>query len=136
VDPQALGYDTQQGAIRIGLPGQTVDVRRLRLASLRRAVGSLRRAVGMVFEEAFLFSDTVRANIAYGCPDATDEDVRRAARTPSAHEFISALPQGYGTRVGERGLTLSGGATTADRTSQSAVLGPARAGARQHHLRR
>jgi ATP-binding cassette, subfamily B, bacterial len=46
----------------------------------------------------------VRANIAYGCPDATDEQVRRAARAAAAHEFISALPQGYGTRVGERGL--------------------------------
>ncbi|MGH3981225.1 MAG: ABC transporter ATP-binding protein, partial [Pseudonocardiaceae bacterium] len=95
-------YDIQQGAIRIGPPGDTVDVRQLRLASLRRALG-------MVFEEAFLFSDTVRANIAYGRPDATDEEVYRAARAAAAHEFISALPQGYGTRVGERGLTLSGG---------------------------
>ncbi|MDQ5854833.1 MAG: ABC transporter ATP-binding protein/permease, partial [Actinomycetota bacterium] len=95
-------YDIQQGAIRIGPPGNTVDVRQLRLASLRRALG-------MVFEEAFLFSDTVRANIAYGRPDATDEEVYRAAQAAAAHEFISALPQGYGTRVGERGLTLSGG---------------------------
>jgi ATP-binding cassette subfamily B protein len=95
-------YDIQQGAIRIGPPGNTVDVRQLRLTSLRRALG-------MVFEEAFLFSDTVRANIAYGRPDATDEEVYRAARAAAAHEFISALPQGYGTRVGERGLTLSGG---------------------------
>ncbi len=95
-------YDTQQGAIRVGPSGRTVDVRKLRLASLRRSMG-------MVFEEAFLFSDTVRANIAYGCPDATDEQVRRAARVAAAHEFISALPQGYDTRVGERGLTLSGG---------------------------
>ncbi len=95
-------YDTQQGAIRVGPPGNTVDVRQLRLASLRRAVG-------MVFEEAFLFSDTVRANIAYGRPDATDEEVYQAARAAAAHEFICALPQGYDTRVGERGLTLSGG---------------------------
>ncbi len=95
-------YDTQQGAIRIGPPGDTIDVRKLRLASLRRALG-------MVFEEAFLFSDTVRANIAYGCPDATDEEVHRAARWAAIHEFISGLPQGYDTRVGERGLTLSGG---------------------------
>ncbi|MDQ4021737.1 MAG: ABC transporter ATP-binding protein/permease [Actinomycetota bacterium] len=95
-------YDIQQGAIRIGPPGNTVDVRQLRLASLRRALG-------MVFEEAFLFSDTVRANIAYGRPNATDEEVYRAARAAAAHEFISALPQGYSTRVGERGLTLSGG---------------------------
>ena len=95
-------YEAQQGAIRVGPLDQLVDVRRLRLASLRRALG-------MVFEEAFLFSDTVRANIAYGCPDATDEQVYRAARAAAAHEFISALPQGYDTPVGERGLTLSGG---------------------------
>ncbi|MGH8964370.1 MAG: ABC transporter ATP-binding protein, partial [Actinomycetes bacterium] len=95
-------YDAQQGAIRIGPPGDTIDVRKLRLASLRRALG-------MVFEEAFLFSDTIRANIAYGCPDATDEEVHRAARSAAVHEFISGLPQGYHTRVGERGLTVSGG---------------------------
>jgi ATP-binding cassette subfamily B protein len=95
-------YEAHQGAIRVGPLGQLVDVRRLRLASLRQAMG-------MVFEEAFLFSDTVRANIAYGCPDATDEQVYRAAGDAAAHEFISALPQGYDTPVGERGLTLSGG---------------------------
>ncbi|MBW0010152.1 MAG: ATP-binding cassette domain-containing protein, partial [Pseudonocardiales bacterium] len=59
--------------------------------------------------EAFLFSDTVRANIAYGRPDATDAQVRWAAKAAAAHEFISALPEGYDTQVGERGLTLSGG---------------------------
>ncbi len=95
-------YDVHQGAIRVGPPGNTIDVRQLRLASLRRAVG-------MVFEEAFLFSDTVRANIAYGCPDAPYEEVPRAAQAAAADEFIAALPQGYDTRVGERGLTLSGG---------------------------
>ena len=95
-------YEAQQGAIRVGPLGHLVDVRQLRLASLRRAVG-------MVFEEAFLFSDTVRANVAYGCPEATDDQVYRAARDAAAHEFISALPQGYDTPVGERGLTLSGG---------------------------
>jgi len=91
-------YDTQRGAVRIG----GVDVRDLRLSSLRRALG-------MVFEEAFLFSDTVRANIAYGVPDATDAEVRAAATAASADGFIAALPDGYRTRVGERGLTLSGG---------------------------
>ncbi|WP_084794405.1 ABC transporter ATP-binding protein [Actinokineospora bangkokensis] len=91
-------YDVQSGAVRVG----GVDVRELRLASLRHTVG-------VVFEEAFLFSDTVRANIAYGVPDATDEQVEAAARAAQAHEFISALPQGYATVVGERGLTLSGG---------------------------
>jgi ATP-binding cassette, subfamily B, bacterial len=95
-------YDVQQGAIRVGPPEHIIDIRRLRLASLRRALG-------MVFEEAFLFSDTVRANIAYGRPDATDEEVHCAAKAAAAHEFITALPQGYDTRIGERGLTLSGG---------------------------
>ncbi|RKT72496.1 ATP-binding cassette subfamily B protein [Saccharothrix variisporea] len=91
-------YDVHEGAIRVG----GVDVRQVRLESLRRAVG-------VVFEEAFLFSDTVRANIAYGLPDASDEQVEAAARAAEAHEFISALPDGYDTVVGERGLTLSGG---------------------------
>ncbi|MEJ2868805.1 ABC transporter ATP-binding protein [Actinomycetospora sp. OC33-EN08] len=91
-------YDVQDGAVRVA--GR--DVRELSLTSLRRTVG-------VVFEEAFLFSDTVRANIAYGCPDATDEQVRAAARAAQADEFVSALPEGYDTRVGERGLTLSGG---------------------------
>ncbi|MGH3930813.1 MAG: ABC transporter ATP-binding protein, partial [Pseudonocardiaceae bacterium] len=95
-------YDTAQGAVRIGPPGELLDVRTLRLASLRRAVG-------MVFEEAFLFSDTVRANIAYGRPDATDEQVHAAARAAAAHDFITALPDGYDAPIGERGLTLSGG---------------------------
>ncbi|WP_184689908.1 ABC transporter ATP-binding protein [Saccharothrix tamanrassetensis] len=91
-------YDVHAGAIRVG----GVDVRELRLESLRQAVG-------VVFEEAFLFSDTVRANIAYGLPDASDEQVEAAARAAEAHSFIAALPDGYDTVVGERGLTLSGG---------------------------
>ncbi|WP_414638247.1 ABC transporter ATP-binding protein [Actinomycetospora sp.] len=91
-------YDVQGGSVRVG--GR--DVRELSLASLRRAVG-------VVFEEAFLFSDTVRANIAYGSPDATDDQVRAAAAAAQADEFVRELPDGYDTRVGERGLTLSGG---------------------------
>ena len=78
------------------------DVRAVTLASLRRQVG-------VVFEESFLFSDTVRANIAYGRSDATDEQIVAAAKAAQAHEFIEALPDGYETFVGERGLTLSGG---------------------------
>nr|WP_156050470.1 ABC transporter ATP-binding protein [Allokutzneria albata] len=91
-------YDVQDGSIRLG----GTDVRQLRTASLRGAIG-------VVFEEAFLFSDTVRANIAYGRPDATDDEVRTAAKAAEAHDFITALPDGYDTVVGERGLTLSGG---------------------------
>ena len=62
-----------------------------------------------MFEECFLFSDTVRANIAYGRPEATDAEIEAAARAAQAHEFVEALPRGYDTVVGERGLTLSGG---------------------------
>ena len=78
------------------------DVRDLRLDELRRAVG-------MVSQDPFLFSTTVRENIAYGRPDASDEEIRRAARMARADGFIEALPDGYDTVVGERGLTLSGG---------------------------
>jgi ATP-binding cassette subfamily B protein len=91
-------YDVHEGAISVA----GVDIRDLKLASLRSTVG-------VVFEEAFLFSDTVRANIRYGRPDATDDEVRAAARAAQADGFITALPGGYDTVVGERGLTLSGG---------------------------
>jgi ATP-binding cassette subfamily B protein len=91
-------YDVHEGTISI----DGVDVRDVTLDSIRREIG-------IVFEDAFLFSDTVRANIAYGRPEATDAEVERAARVAGAHEFVTALPQGYDTVVGERGLTLSGG---------------------------
>ncbi|WP_439661546.1 ABC transporter ATP-binding protein [Lentzea sp. HUAS TT2] len=91
-------YDVHSGAVRVG----GADVRTLRLESLRGTVG-------VVFEEAFLFSDTVFSNIAYGSPDASREEVERAAKAAEAHDFIEALPLGYDTVVGERGLTLSGG---------------------------
>ena len=70
---------------------------------------SIRGRIGIAFEEAFLFSDTIRANIAYGRPDASDDEVRAAADAAQATEFIDELPSGFGTVVGERGLTLSGG---------------------------
>jgi ATP-binding cassette subfamily B protein len=91
-------YDVQSGSIRI----DGTDVRDVTLDSIRDEIG-------IVFEDAFLFSDTVRANIAYGTPDATDADVTRAAQVAGADEFIRELPLGYDTVVGERGLTLSGG---------------------------
>src|SRR5205085_4370397 len=72
-------------------------------------VGSLRRAIAVVNDDPFLFSATVHENIAYACPDATREEVQRAAAAAQADQFISELPKGYDTRVGERGLTLSGG---------------------------
>ncbi|MFJ3499726.1 ABC transporter ATP-binding protein [Streptomyces sp. NPDC090135] len=91
-------YDVSRGAVLVG--GH--DVRELTLDSLRAAVG-------LVPEDSFLFSDTVRANIAYGAPDATDEQIEAAARAAQADRFIDELPQGYATKVGEHGLTLSGG---------------------------
>ncbi|MFE7626685.1 ABC transporter ATP-binding protein [Streptomyces sp. NPDC057509] len=91
-------YDVPSGVVRVG----GSDVRDLTLDSLRSRIG-------YVFEESLLLSDTVRANIAYGMPDATDAQVRAAARIARADEFIERLPEGYDTVVGEQGLTLSGG---------------------------
>ncbi len=70
---------------------------------------SLRREVGVISQDPFLFSATVRENIAFGATDATDEQVEEAARAAQAHEFVQALPDGYETVIGERGITLSGG---------------------------
>ncbi len=72
-------------------------------------ISSLRGQVGFVMQDSVLFSGTVRENIAYGRPDATDQDVEAAARAAQAHEFILELSEGYLTRVGERGVKLSGG---------------------------
>ncbi|HSS91358.1 MAG TPA: ABC transporter ATP-binding protein, partial [Streptosporangiaceae bacterium] len=91
-------YDVSGGALRVG--GQ--DVRDL-------TQDSLRSAIGMVMEDSFLFSDTVAGNIAFGRPDATREQIVAAARAAEADGFIAALPLGYDTVVGEKGLTLSGG---------------------------
>jgi ATP-binding cassette subfamily B protein len=91
-------YDVTHGAVLVG--GH--DVRELTLDSLRAAIG-------LVPEDSFLFSDTVRNNIAYGRPDATQEQIEAAARAAQADRFIAELPEGYDTTVGEQGLTLSGG---------------------------
>ncbi|WP_121175031.1 ABC transporter transmembrane domain-containing protein [Streptomyces sp. 1114.5] len=91
-------YDPAAGTVR--LYGH--DLRELTLDSVRAAVG-------IVPEESFLFSESVRTNIAYGRPDATDEQIVAAARAAQADEFVRALPDGYETKVGEQGLTLSGG---------------------------
>ncbi|GAA3484434.1 ABC transporter ATP-binding protein [Streptomyces yanii] len=91
-------YDVAHGAVLVG--GH--DVREL-------TQDSLRAAIGLVPEDSFLFSDTVRANIAYGHPDATQEQIEQAARAAQADGFIADLPNGYDTKVGEHGLTLSGG---------------------------
>ena len=91
-------YDVAGGAVTID--GQ--DVREV-------TFDSLRASIALVSQEILLFDDTIRANIAYGKPDASDAEVEEAARHAGAHNFISELPEGYGTLVGPRGATLSGG---------------------------
>ncbi len=91
-------YDVTKG--RILLDG--IDIRDIR-------VRSLRDQIGMVFQDSFLFSDSVKENILLGKPGATDEEVIAAAKAANAHDFIMNLPDGYDTKVGERGIKLSGG---------------------------
>jgi len=91
-------YDVDSGRVLV----DGVDVRDVRLASLRREIG-------VIPQDPFLFSTTVRDNIAFGLPDLTDEEIERVARLAQAHEFVERLPQGYDTVIGERGITLSGG---------------------------
>jgi len=91
-------YDPQEGAVLV----DDYDVRDV-------TVESLRKQIALVQQEAFLFARTIRENIAFGKPDATDEEIIRAAKIAQAHDFIMAMPDGYDTAVGERGETLSGG---------------------------
>ncbi len=91
-------YDVTEGAVLV----DGVDVRSVDLDSLRRQIG-------IVLQTPLLFSDSIRANIAYGRPEAGDEEIIAAAKASQAHEFIIDLPNGYETIVGERGVTLSGG---------------------------
>jgi subfamily B ATP-binding cassette protein MsbA len=91
-------YDPSDGAILI----DEVDIRRIGLASLREQIG-------MVTQETVLFDDTVANNVAYGRPGARPDEIETAARAAHAHEFVSAMPAGYATRIGERGQRLSGG---------------------------
>ncbi|MBE88349.1 MAG: ABC transporter permease [Rhodospirillaceae bacterium] len=91
-------YDVAMGSVKI----DGVDVRDVTLDSLRAQIA-------FVSQDAILFNDTIRANIAYGCPDLVDEDIIAAAKGAAAHEFIIQLSEGYDTHVGERGVKLSGG---------------------------
>ena len=91
-------YDVGAGAVRL----DGIDVRDVPLAELRRAVG-------LVFEDTFLFSDSIAANIAFADHEAPMEAIERAARLAGAHEFVTELPEGYATEIGERGFSLSGG---------------------------
>ncbi|MFF0452654.1 ABC transporter ATP-binding protein [Nocardia africana] len=94
---------------RISLFGADQDPENAGIDIARVRAADLREAIGVVFDEPFLFSDTISANIALGRPEADPEQIRAAARAAAADEFIRALPDGYDTVVGERGLTLSGG---------------------------
>jgi ATP-binding cassette subfamily B protein len=106
-------YDVQEGAVRI----DGADVRELSLTSLRREIG-------VIAQDPFLFSATVRENIAFGRPGATADDVERAARHAQAHEFIAQLPDGYDTVIGERGITLSGGQRQRVAIARALLLDP------------
>jgi ABC-type multidrug transport system fused ATPase/permease subunit len=106
-------YDVTAGRLTV----DGVDVRDLRLTSLRGAIA-------IVAQDPFLFSATVRENIAFGVADASGEEVEYAARLSQAHEFIADLPEGYDTMVGERGITLSGGQRQRIAIARALILNP------------
>ena len=106
-------YDVQQGSVLV----EGVDVRDLQLDELRGAIG-------IVAEDTYLFSATIRDNIAFGKPEATDAEVRKAAERAQAATFIEELPDGYETLVGERGLTLSGGQRQRIAIARALLLDP------------
>ena len=106
-------YDVTDGRVTI----DGVDIRDVTLDSLRANVG-------VVMQDVFLFNGTIRDNIAYGRPDATDEEIIEAAKIARLHDFIMTLPDGYDTWVGERGITLSGGQKQRIAIARTLLLDP------------
>jgi ATP-binding cassette subfamily B protein len=106
-------YDTAAGRVTV----DGLDVKEAKLVSLRRQIG-------IVAQDPFLFSDTVRENIAFGRPDASQEQIEEAARLAQAHDFVVALPEGYDTVIGERGITLSGGQRQRIAIARALLLDP------------
>jgi ATP-binding cassette subfamily B protein len=106
-------YDVSAGAVLI----DGTDVRAV-------TIESLRRQIGIVLQETNLFSGTIRENIAFGRPEASDEEVSAAAQAAAAHDFIMQMPEGYATPVGERGTTLSGGQKQRIAIARALLLDP------------
>jgi len=106
-------YDVDGGSVEL----DAMDVRDVTL-------GSLRRAIGVVSQDPFLFSATVRENIAFGVVEPSNEMIEQAARLAQAHEFIERLPNGYDTMIGERGITLSGGQRQRVALARALVVDP------------
>lgn len=106
-------YDVKEGSIKI----DGIDIREVTLDSLRSQIG-------IVLQETRLFGSTIRENIAFGKPDATQEEIEEAAKAAAAHDFIMQFPNGYDTEVGERGLTLSGGQRQRIAIARALLLDP------------
>ncbi len=106
-------YEATSGTIRVdGIPVSSVTLE------------SLRRQIGIVLQETMLFGSSIRDNITFGRPDATQEEIETAARAAAAHDFIMAMPDGYDTEVGERGVTLSGGQRQRIAIARALLLDP------------
>lgn len=106
-------YEATRGTIRVdGIPVGSVTLE------------SLRRQIGIVLQETMLFGSSIRDNITFGRPDATQKEIEVAARAAAAHDFIMAMPDGYDTEVGERGVTLSGGQRQRIAIARALLLDP------------